>query len=490
MNLQALSNLDNVDFVQDPSRINGLIAEDRIRTTNMFVKGNVAFHPTHEIDISPEADLIQGLPTHVKITKQTYTKNGTPNPLTVDMACAYKLFSLEGTHRLLVMVYEEEKVRFPDGKLQKILRFDRVIEIILSSETLNAFRGDVSVTEIGRIRNLLLGWKPLVRTPEEAEIEAEKARQKYHPMTEAIRPRQGIAHPSVKISINKKDLKVDNKRVQSSISIEKTREQVESEGIGHLKGQYRGKIIQPRYQEYDDTTGFHGLALPWRTTGHWKKLPRTGKIVAEVEDLPTTQSKGLFSKYIEQWESVEQQPIPNGNLVIMTHEDKMRTVHTEAKDNEIRKHVSTLCDHVGGRWIEEIRSWLLNQGQTEKVLKALKARDIPEIHRTSPLFPARSGKAGVFVFRTPDGIASAINIGGTKWVIRPDEKDRAKSRALMIRISSFCRAANIGKLEYHKGQNRWSWIISGEDESLIHRICIGIQKFDFLGPRGEKIRLG
>ena len=58
-----------IDEPIDPIRINGLIGEDRIRTTKMFLLGTVSNRPTHPIDISASADLIQGLPTHVKIKK-------------------------------------------------------------------------------------------------------------------------------------------------------------------------------------------------------------------------------------------------------------------------------------------------------------------------------------------------------------------------------------------------------------------------------------
>jgi hypothetical protein len=460
----------------DPTRINGLIAEDRIRTTNMFVRGNIAERPTAEIDISPEADLIQGLPTHVKITKQTRRKDGSPNLLSVDMACAHRLFTLEGTHRLLVMVYEEEKTRDANGKTITILCFTKVIEIILSPETLAAFRGKISVFEIERIRALLLQWDPYLPNLEQAEIEANKARARFHPMTEAMRERQGIAHPSVKLSIDRKQLKVENKRIQSTISINETRLQVQQEGQGILKGKYQGRILQDRYIEH--TEEFHGLKLPWRTTGKWAKLKRKGAVTPKLK-APQLKVEGPFEKYIKAWIGTKNLHLAQCEIHIMRHEDEMRTLYARGPDSG-RWLISYFCNHVGGTWIADVEAWLLTLEQTKQVIKALQFREVIDAERKM-LRPSRTANPDAFIFDTTDGRISVIRLSA-EWVLRPDERDEKRTRAINNRLSSACRFHNAGKKAFNEKRASHSWLIPRRPDVLLDEIIATTRSFDFLGP--------
>lgn len=460
-------------------RINGLIAEDRIRTTNMFVRGNIAFHPTDPIDISPEADLIHGLPTHVKITKRTYSaKTGKPNALNIDMACAYRLFLLEGNHRLLIMVYEEEKGHDDEGRPRKILRFDEIIEIILTDETLKAFRNDITVYEMGRLRDLLLSWDPVFENAEQAEIEANKARAQYHPMTEAMRSRQGIAHPSIKISINKKTLKIDNKRIQATISVEETEKQVMSEGEGSLKGFYIGKGgRQARYIVH--RSSFHGLDMPWRTTAHWKKLPRTGAITPKPREKKIQTDNRPYSSYIRQWKDSGTVSIPHGTLVYMTHDDDKVTIHIDTRDAKMKAHAERVCRYMGGEWIEEISSWLMTSEQGRRVFRTLKPRVIPEFPENKTLRPSPKAN-NVFNFPTEDGRVSLLPFGKGGWLFRPDEKNEDKWKKIDLRISSMMIACGIGKTNRHPVTGQENWFVDTDGIDKAFQVVSAIQAFNFL----------
>ena len=504
----------------DPNRINGLVGEDRIRTTGMFVRGNLAWHPTHPIDISPEADLIQGLPTHVKTVKQTYNKKGKPNPITVDMACAHQLFHHDGYHRLIVMVYEPdyEEMHAPDGTITKrtivhrdengkrvtVNRFDTIIEIILSSETWKAMRGGITRMEIARLRSLLLAWNPEVSNEDEANAAAEEARDRYHPITAGMRKRQGFAHPSVKLSMAQKltkktgllEWKPDNKRVQCSISLNEVIDHVRNKE-DNGRDRYDGKITQERCLEYrgdsDHMNNFHGLQLPWRTTGRWPKAMKVKqtyqKVAAPSSQIPVTGD----AKYVQSWVSSTARQIPGCELTIMKHDDRMRTLYADSDDDEVLKHVSRVCRHVGGRWISEAGCWLLSPPQVVRAVASLDPRDLPPAPNTSLLRGPLHGNPNLFKFDTTDGVVVAYRLQSDNWVIRPDGKPRnaREKAALQTRIDAACRACSIHRNKdgekpigqwYHNAKDdHWNWLVSQEPKEAIERVASAIIWFTHLG---------
>ena len=516
----------SIDRPLDPDRINGLVGEDRIRTTRMFLRGNIAWHPTHPIDISPEADLIQGLPTHVKTVKQTYTKKGRPKKLTVDMACAHQLFSHSGPHRLLVMVYEPDYEEIPgpgggtvkriirhrdeNGKPVVVWRYDRIIEIIILDGTWRAMRGDITRLEIGRLRSLLLAWNPEVSNEEEARIEEEKARNRFHPMTHAMRPRQGLARPSIKLNIALKkrkdkpsEWKPDNKRVQSAITLEEFMDHVRGEDGG--RDVYHGRIDQPRVTEYrsglagrDD---FHGLKLPWRTTGRWKRPMKVGKAYTKAAAPAIVTRLEGDARYIQKWEGVAAIPIPDGQITIMRHEDRMRTLYADSDDDEVLKHVSRVCRHVGGRWIAEARCWLLDRDAVVRAVSSLERRALSPAPMESLLRPVPSNPS-LFKFETPDGTVMALRLEKDNWVVKPDNRprDAREKAALQTRIDAACRAAEINSAVdgghpiatwYHNEKlDQWNWLISKEPPDAIERVAASILAFDHLGdPHPAVVRM-
>lgn len=515
----------SIDRPLDPDRINGLVGEDRIRTTRMFLRGNVAWHPTHPIDISPEADLIQGLPTHVKTVKQTYTSKGKPERLTVDMACAHQLFSHSGPHRLIVMVYEPdyEEITGPDGKTikriirhyengkpVKVLRYDRIVEIIITDETWRKMRGGVTRVEIGRLRSLLLAWKPRVSNEEEARIEERKARDRFHPMTHAMRERQGLARPSVKITIalkkrkNKPDeWKPDNKRVQSAITLDDFMDEVRKEDGG--SNLYRGRIDQPRVIEYrsglEGKDDFHGLKLPWRTTGKWDRPAKIGRTYAKIAAPEITDEITGDARYTQAWEKVTGVSIPDCQLTIMKHKDDMITLYADSADDEVLKHVSRVCRHVGGRWLDQARCWLLDWNAAKRAVASLKPRQLMPMPAESCLRSVPSNPS-LFKFETPDGMVMALKLEKDNWVIKPDNRPRnaREKAALQIRIDAACRAASIlssvnglppiGIWYHNEKLEQWNWLITQNPEDAIERVAASIAAFDHLGdPHPAVVRM-
>lgn len=515
----------SIDRPLDPDRINGLVAEDRVRTTLMFLRGNMATHPTHPIDISPAADLIQKLPTHVKTVKQTYTSKGEPCALTVDMACAHQLFSHSGYHRLLVMVYEPdyEEIagingqtikqlithRDENGKKIPVWRYDRIIEIILSDDTWRKMRGGVTRVEIGRLRSLLLAWDPEVSSAEEAEEEARAARERFHPMTRAMRPRQGLAHPSVKISMAVKKLadgrdvwKPDNKRVQSAITLSEVVDHVTrvENGGSNL---YHGLIKQPRAIEYrsglSGMDDFHGLKLPWRTTGRWPRLKKIGKTFIKVETPAIVERPTGDALYTQSWKSVATRDIPDCQLTIMRHEDQMRTLYADSPDDEVLKHVSRVCRHVGGRWIEAARCWLLDSEAVKRAVESLDPRPLPQAQAETVLHRVTSDNPSLLKFNTVDGTVILLKLESGKWVLKPDGRPRNahEKAALQTRIDAACRAScihhpaeghePIGIWYYSEKQDRWNWLINQRPEDAVERVAAAIIAFDHLGAPDPRI---
>lgn len=483
----------------NPNLINGLIAEDRIRTTKMFLYGTVANHPTHAIDISPSADLVQGLPTHVKIKKKKLDKHGKGVPFSmsdnysIDMACAYRFWLHTGDHRLLIMFYVIEIHYDLNNKRYEVMRFDEVVEIILTEATFKAFRGKVSRQEMARLKGNLLAWRPNVSNQAEADIETEKATAIFHPITEEMRGRKtaghGLASPSVHLNIkpDKNGEFKAQKRVQSTIPTGETIALVMAEDVGYGPGNYRnplhpGSQEQKRCIVYDKQ--FYGLDLPWRTRASaktpargWSKLDRTGEITPKVQSPPEIIPQGEDAEYILQWKTSKIIEIPHGELTIFRHKDDFRTIYLDTKITEIRDNLSWACRSVGARLIPEAGCWLATFEKTKRIVEAFTKTPFPKADPET-LLEAIPNHANLYTINTGNGPYFVVKRSSGEWAISHGvpESHEAHKAILERRMSSAFYAAGLAGgrsplLKTGTYKNKLEWIVPGTPLDTIERVA-------------------
>lgn len=431
-----------------PNRIPGLVWEDRVRTTNLFRPGSVAEHPTSPTDIAPVDDIQQGLPTHVKSVKRNETKSGREADHSIGMACAYQLFRLQGHQRLVTGIYEIEpdKVLCADGKMRPVYRFTEVVETILSPDTLSAFHGDVTLAEISAIRDALLAhdydWHDL-----------EEARARFQAMTDAIRPRMGLARCSNKFN-------EQNKRIQAAVSMKGLLKQLATEGG------YHGRFIQPNTIRH--TENFHGLALPWRTTASERIFARIKDPDAVRRRPPKKRETDPHAAYIAAPVAETTMRVEGGDMVIARFPDDMRTIRAESSDDTVRRHVSRACMNAGGTWIESGRRWLLDFKQAAKVVDTIGIPDLPHADGDSIMRQVGSN-TDLFEITTPDGPMRAIRLPKSNWAIRP-----GSNAALAARIEAVCKLHQIG--EYYEPKK--NWLIPQEPSDIIERVARAVQRYE------------
>lgn len=430
-----------------PNRIPGLVWEDRVRTTNLFRPGSVAEHPTSPTDIAPTDDIQQGLPTHVKSVKRKETKNGREADHSIGMACAYQLFRLQGHQRLITGIYEiePEKALCADGKMRPVYRFTEVVETILSPDTLAAFHGGVTLAEISAIRDALLAhdydWHDL-----------EEARARFQAMTDAIRPRMGLARCSNKFN-------EQNKRIQAAVSLKGLLKQLATEG------DYHGRFVQPNVIRH--TKDFHGLALPWRTTASERIFARIKDPDAVRRRPPKKREADPHALYLGAPVSETTMQVEGGAMVIARFPDDMRTIRAESSDDAIRRYVSRACMNAGGTWIESGRRWLLNLEQATKVVDAIGIPDLPHADGDSIMRQVGSN-TDLFEITTPDGPMRAIRLPKSNWAIRP-----GGNAALAARVEAVCKLHRIG--EYYEAKE--NWLIPQEPNDTIERVARAVQRY-------------
>lgn len=424
----------------DPRRINGLIWEDRVRTTQLFRPGNIAEHPTSPTDIAPIHDMIQELPTHVKSTKSQ----------SVDMACSYRLLSLKGHQRLVVGHYTLETHYDDNGHKFEVYCYYAVSETILSPVTLEALRGEVKIEEIKYIRDELAEYDIDVETLEDA-------RTRFHAMTKAIRPRMGIAKSSAKLSI-------DNNRLQASVSMIALKKQMVKEG------HYHGRIVQVNHETF--TKEFYGLKLPWRTTAKehiFKPIRYNDSPKRRRKKKGRMAPSGSHAQYVGQWIGITQIPIAGGALLIMRHEDDKRTIRAESPDDDVRRNVSRACKAAGGEWIEAGRCWLTTFDQARTVVESLEIKTLPTDNSEAVLTQV-GDNPNLFQFNTVNGPVRTLRLPSDNWALLPQG-----GQAVAERIDAACRAAGIGKY-YESKQN---WLIPQEPPEMIEIAARAIQEFEF-----------
>ncbi len=459
----------------NPNRISGLIGEDRARTTNMFLKGNVPSNPKDPIDISADADLIQRLPTHVKIKKletpvdedEQICRN---NPYclrseyAMDMACAYQFWKLRGDHRLLIMLYYEKTHRDENGKEFKVLCFVEIVEIIITENTFRHIRGNLTASEIGRVKSNLLSWK--ISYPEaerdKAEAEVEKIRAHIGGIAKEMNKRGGgIAVIGHHINTKTKDgiITPDNKRLQPRLPLIETIKIARQDNIGLGLGKYMnrsfsGAKLQDMVTIYHDN--FYGLDLPWETRAKnaitpadgWKKLTRINepKPFSLPSNLPQNGPKSSWYSWMLQNSGPgEEKAIAEGSLVIFIHPDSrrpnadipdkelMRSIYFEQGDDELHRNVAFICRIFGAKRVEEGPCWFANYEQTNKIIAALSPRPIGQLPNASQL--QKLGSPGSWLFETRTGKYLLQRLQDKRYYISPKTTHNNEREVLSRRMS-------------------------------------------------------
>jgi hypothetical protein len=460
-------------FVQarsDPRRVNGLVWEDRVRTTRLFLMGTVAEHPTAAVDIPPWCDIVQGLPTHVKSQKVAEGRTTFSN---VEMASTLRLFRLRGHQRLVIGLYtvEDEKILDDEGNEHDVHRYHTVYELILSDDTLAAIRGSTTAAEIEAICDQIAAY--------DRETESlESARARFHPMTRALRKRPGSGIASVSAKLDE-----TNNRLQSAIGHNPIRKQLETEP------DYAGRIRQPNWTVYTGDDSFHGLQLPWRTVAKDRifkvirdddgfapkkaKVVRKDRFVAEAPVAPPPEPDPN-ERYARGWTSSKTIKIYGGGIVIMRHEGRIRTIRCESDDEDIVRHVDRTCADAGFARIASVGAWLCTLEEAMRMAEKLTRKTMAVIARE--LAEAEAGptpggpgsamrsygdSARLFSFRTWDGLEiRPYLMSGGNWALL-DQKDAA----VAARIEAACGAGGHGS---YNGP-RATWIVRDDPPDLIEK---------------------
>jgi len=443
----------------DTVRINGLVFEDKVRTTDLVQEGAVAEHPNAAVDIPEWNDRRHGIPTHVKSVQQPKAKDGEASGGSLGMACSYRLLLLEGTHRLVIGLYDEER-HVIDGVDTTVYCYHTIIEVILTQETLDAMRGEVTVEEVMAVRDAVA---VCVYHPDTVERE----RERLHKLTGEMRERMGIASHSVKFDRT-------NRRVQAQMSISALRDQVEGERSRNPDTPWE------RYREHTDE--FYGLKLPWRTTAkervfsnvrggsigvatakRFKPAPRRPTAKRRKKPAPAADP---FRPYLERWEQETRVPIPGGTLIVRSHDDHMHTAHAEGHI-EARRDVWRAFHAMHGKWHEGSDTWLVTPQQG--LAAVAKIRELPDATGPSIMRQDHNNER-LYSFRTPIGKVKPFLMPKGNWALHFQE-----TRAIAELINEVCIAYNIEGRHLgwdHHGRN---WVILDKPADLIERVCRAIQ---------------
>jgi hypothetical protein len=449
------------------TRINGLIWEDTVRTTDMYPDRIIPAHVTSPIDIAPHLDLIQGIPTHVKSLKAAegdVNAKGLPRG-SVDMACAYRLFLLDEVHthnRLVIGLYDEE-MHIIDGKETKVLRYHTVIEIIQSPDTALAYRGGITIEAMRLHREAMSAFVDEFPIDEET-IQA--AKDRFHPVTRGWRADRtmGLARISNKID-------PDQCRPQAQISISDLFEQMATEG------DYHGRIVQPNLQVFKDQ--FHGLPLPFRTTGKDQifrkpKEPGAKPKKPRRSSKPAPPVKNPDAKYLNAHIGREDHQVHGGVITVIPHGDE-RTISAKTQDEQFQRRVWAICKRLGGRWIEAGKLWVMTYEQAKEAYRRLKAPPAPRIDPTAMVQVGEN--PNLFEIRSAGGIpVRALRQPHTNWALRPDDgrgtQDPAASRAASAKvIDAVCRADHDCVWNDHYG----NWLVPQDPPEIMGRIATAIR---------------
>lgn len=467
-------------------RINGLVWEDTVRSTDMFRPYPMPASVTSPIDIAPPEDLVQGIPTHVKAKK---TPVGSRNakghwPGSVDMACAYQLFLIgmdpvHTHHRLVIGLYEVEKHTIR-GEDVEVHCYHTVIEIIQSPTTFAAYRGSISVEAMRQLRedtHAFTDGFPITTD------EVLRARDLFHPITGAWRDEglMGLARISNKIDANQV-------RPQAQISLADLHRQLATEP------DYAGRVVQANWIEH--TTDFHGLPLPYRTTAKERvfvrpkdpyQKPRRPRIkvkpASTVPAIPVDPDARYLAAHIDR----RDHDLPDGRFATIPVGDE-GIVKAIRGDEAFRKRVSRACLDAGGaRWIARGRLWVLPRENAIQAWKTLMRAAAPPNAGPAPLpkpdptvMTTVKNRQDLYEVVSASGvIVRLLRLPHTNWVLRPDDgrgtPDPAETnRRSAAIIRAVCDRHGVG--EWNGA--RQNMLIRQDPPDLIQRIAKAIADHD------------
>lgn len=396
----------------DRRRIDGLVAEEKARTLTLFRPGNYAEHPTAPIDIAPFHDALQGLGTHIKSFLQDRTARQ-PDGFTtgtLELASTLELMRLAGHHRYIALAYEIDGEIEIDGKIYKIRRYHTAIEAIFSPDTFSALRGTYTLEHLAWIQRRLDACTPTHETIKDQQDRFKKLMKQFSNFF-------GIARPSVKLSINSKTGKIDNRRVQSSIPLQRVQEQLAKEGP------YHGRFIQPNYREWYEGETFYGMELPWFTINSDHIFSTIGDPDVELDERAVKEMRKRHDKRaasrviappappassIDDQRYASEEPISTkllafdgGMLAIVRQQDDARTISVQAVDKEAFRRANAACERLGARWLAISGRWLTDLPTAQRIVQALGAAipsampgaeqdhvdPLPPVPATNPLTP-------------------------------------------------------------------------------------------------------
>jgi hypothetical protein len=463
-------------------RIVGLAWEDTVRSVSIYPEYRMPASITGPVDILPEFDDLQGLPTHVKsmrVPRDSRTRSGHWTG-SIDMACSYQLL-LHGLdrahphHRLVVGLYDYEDYTI-DGKETRILCYHTVIEVIQSPTTFAAYRGGVDIEDVRRLREDCSNFTDLVEIPQDV-IDA--ARERFHPITAAWRDSGAMGIARISNKIDKSQI-----RPQSQISLKSLRLQMEGEP------DYRGRQVQPNWQEY--TTDFYGLPLPYRTTGKDEVFDRRKDADAKpkvrrrrAKDQPIVAPVDPDARYLAAHLKRRDHDVPGGRFATVPVGDEgiIKAIHG---DDAFRKSVSRACIAAGGgRWIERGRLWVLPRENANEAWRTLMrsaattGRGPVPLPDPDPSVMTRIKNNLYEVVSLSGIIVRLLRLPRTNWVLRPDDgrgtPDPADTnRRSVAIIEAICDRHHVGEWE----AAHQNMLVKQEPPELIQRIARAIADHD------------
>ena len=454
-----------IDEPIDPIRINGLIGEDRIRTTKMFLLGTVSNRPTHPIDISASADLIQGLPTHVKIKKIVPLKKEDKDlpfckrrRYSIDMACAHEFWKLYGDHRLLIMFYHmQTHIDLKTGKPFEVMCFVEIVEIILTESVFKHLRGNVKTSEVGRIKADILSWRGSYKTKEEAEEEAEKVRARTQIAIDHLNDRPGAGIMTLSRHIDTGENKKtklwgpSNKRIQPTLPLLETIDFCETQGP-YRNHAHPGSQDQPMVQIYHEE--FYGLELPWMTRAKdaitpakgWSKLerendPKRGKKPPQLDKAEEAKLHHILQHSAPPIEV----PVAGGSISIIRHinpatpneghERQWRSIWLERGSDEFTRNLTWACKILAIKHIESLSFWFSTYEKACKLVASLSSRDFSSDYDIKDCLVEMDGLPRRWRFQTLFGPYIIRETDDKRYYIAPDSRFPQQREILERRMS-------------------------------------------------------